>query len=133
MAVFNRNLTDTNEIFEAVSELCKDDSLGNKITIARMYSGANRYREISEKEESFAAKSRCKYLKDVIMIGDDSAIIVATNDIDGIEYYQPVTEYKVSSYIFSTLDRALIGLICLRTGNDDLYKGIAKMVGVYDE
>lgn len=45
MAVFNRNLTDTNEIFEAVSELCKDDSLGNKVTIARMYGNANRYRE----------------------------------------------------------------------------------------
>lgn len=133
MAVFNRKLTDTNEIFEAVSELCKDDSLGNKVTIARMYGNANRYREISEKEESFAVKSRCKYLKDVIMVGDDSAIIVATNDIDGREYYQPVTEYKVSSDIYWTLDQALIGLICLRTGNEDLYKGIAKMVGAYDE
>ena len=133
MAVFNRNLTDTNEIFEAVSELCKDDSLGNKVTIARMYGNANRYREISEKEESFAVKSRCKYLKDVIMVGNDSAIIVATNDIDGREYYQPVTEYKVSSDIFWTLYQALIGLICLRTGNEDLYKGIAKMVGAYDE
>ena len=133
MAVFNRNLTDTNEIFEAVSELCKNDSLGNKITIARMYGGANRYREISEKEKTFAVKSRCKYLKDVIMVGDDSAIIVATNDIDGREYYQPVTEYKVSSDIFWTLDQAMIGLICLRTDNEDLYKGVAKMLGIYGD
>lgn len=133
MAIFNRNLTDTNKIFEVVSELCKDSSLGNKVTIARMYGDANRFRSTSEKKDFFAAKARCKYLKDVILVGDDSAIIVAMNDFDGKEYYQPVTEYKVSSDIFWTLDQALIGLICLRTGNEDLYKGIAKMVDAYDE
>ena len=133
MAIFNRNLTDTNKIFEFVSEICKDDSLGNKVTIARMYGNANRYREISEKEAFFAAKVRCKYLKAVILIGDDSAIIVARNNPDGDEYYQPVTANKVSSCIFETLDQALIGLICLRTENEDLYKGIAKMIGVFGD
>ena len=49
MAIFNRSLTDTNKIFEVVSELCKDSSLGNKVTIARMYGDANRFRSTSEK------------------------------------------------------------------------------------
>lgn len=133
MAVFNRNLTDTNKIFEAVSELCKEDSLGNKVTIARMYGDANNFRKLSEKEEFFAEKARCKYLKDVILVGDDSAIIVARNNPDSEEYYKPITVNNISSDIYWTLDQALISLICLRTDNEDLYKGIAKMIGVFGD
>ena len=133
MTVFNRNLTDTDKIFEAVSALCRDDLLGNKIAIARMYGDANRYKTIQEKKDFFAAKARCKYLEDVILVGNDSAIIIARNNADSEEYYMPITTNKVSSNIYWTLDQAIIGLICLRTDNEDLYKGIAKMIGVYGD
>mgnify|MGYP004529418345 CR=1 FL=1 len=133
MAVFKRNLQDTNDIFEEVSNLCKDESLGNKVTIARMYGDANRYKTTQEKKCFFSEKARCKYLEDVILVGDDSAIIVAKNNVNSEEYYQPITVDKVSSDIYWTLDQALIGLICLRTNNEDAYKWIAKMIGIYGD
>ena len=132
MDIYNRDLEGTNEIFQAVKEIMEDDRLGNQIDIVRMYSAAKREYESMQLRNKFVEKSGKKYVNDVIIIDDKSAIVISQKD-KNIElglWYQPVILSNYQTCLYETLDEALIGLVCIKTNNMDASRWIGKMLGI---
>lgn len=132
MSLYDRELEGTDDIFNAVKEIVDKGSLGNKIEIVRMFSAAKRENELNQLKDKFEEKSGRKYIREVIVIDEQSAIVVAQRD-DNPEHgfwYQPIILSNYSNVLYETMDQALIGIVCLKTDNLNASTWINKMLGI---
>lgn len=132
MGLYDGELEGTDEIFNAVKEVVDKGNLGNKIEIVRMFSAAKREYELNQLKDKFEEKSGRKYIREVIVIDEQSAIVVAQRD-DNPEHgfwYQPIILSNYSNVLYETIDQALIGMVCLKTDNLNAFTWINKMLGI---
>lgn len=132
MGLYDGELEGTDEIFNAVKEVVDKGNLGNKIEIVRMFSAAKREYELNQLKDKFEEKSGRKYIREVIVIDEQSAIVVAQRD-DNPEHgfwYQPIILSNYSNVLYETMDQALIGMVCLKTDNVNASTWINKMLGI---
>lgn len=132
MGLYDRELEGTDDIFNAVKEIVDKGNLGNKIEVVRMFSAAKRENELNQLKYKFEEKSGRKYIREVIVIDEQSAIVVAQRD-DNPEHgfwYQPIILSNYSDVLYETMDQALIGMVCLKTDNIDASTWINKMLGI---
>lgn len=134
MSLYDRKLEGTDDIFNAVKEIVDKENLGNKIEIVRMFSAARREYELNQLKDKFEEKSGRKYIREVIVIDEQSAIVISQRD-DNPEHgfwYQPIILSNYSNVLYDTMDQALIGMVCLKTDNIDASTWINKMLGIED-
>ena len=134
MGLYDRELEGTDDIFNAVKEIVDKGNLGNKIEVVRMFSAAKREYELNQLKDKFEEKSGRKYIREVIVIDGQSAIVVAQRD-DNPEHgfwYQPIILSNYSNVLYDTMDQALIGIVCLKTDNLNASTWINKMLGIED-
>lgn len=132
MGLYDRELEGTDDIFNAVKEIVDKGNLGNKIEVVRMFSAAKREYELNQLKDKFEEKSGRKYIREVIVIDEQSAIVVAQRD-DNPEHgfwYQPIILSNYSNVLYETMDQALIGMGCLKTDNLNASIWITKMLGI---
>lgn len=132
MSLYDRELEGTDDIFNAVKEIVDKENLGNKIEIVRMFSATKREHELNQLKDKFEEKSGRKYIREVIVIDEQSAIVVAQRD-DNPEHgfwYQPIILSNYSNVLYETMDQALIGMVCLKTDNLNASIWINKMLGI---
>lgn len=132
MGLYDRELEGTDDIFNAVKEIVDKGNLGNKIEVVRMFSAAKREYELNQLKDKFEEKSGRKYIREVIVIDGQSAIVVAQRD-DNPEHgfwYQPIILNNYSNVLYETMDQALIGMVCLKTDNLNASIWINKMLGI---
>ena len=135
MGLYDRELEGTDDIFNAVKEIVDKGNLGNKIEVVRMFSAAKRENELNQLKYKFEEKSGRKYIREVIVIDEQSAIVVAQRD-DNPEHgfwYQPIILNNYSNVLYETMDQALIGMVCLKTDNLNASIWINKMLGIDTE
>lgn len=135
MGLYDRELEGTDDIFNAVKEIVDKGNLGNKIEVVRMFSAAKREDELNQLKDKFEEKSGRKYIREVIVIDEQSAIVVAQRD-DNPEHgfwYQPIILSNYSNVLYETMDQALIGMVCLKTDNLNASTWINKMLGIEQE
>jgi len=130
MSIYDRKLEGTDDIFNAIKEIVDKGNLGNKIEIVRMFSAARREYELNQLKDKFEEKSGRKYIREVIVIDEQSAIVISQRD-DNPEHgfwYQPII---LSNYVlYDTMDQALIGMVCMKTDNLNASTWINKMLGI---
>lgn len=132
MGLYDRELEGTDDIFNAVKEIVDKGNLGNKIEVVRMFSAAKREYELNQLKDKFEEKSGRKYIREVIVIDEQSAIVVTQRD-DNPEHgfwYQPIILSNYSNVLYETMDQALIGMVCLKTDNLNAFIWINKMLGI---
>lgn len=132
MGLYDRELEGTDDIFNAVKEIVDKGNLGNKIEVVRMFSAAKREYELNQLKDKFEEKSGRKYIREVIVIDGQSAIVVAQRD-DNPEHgfwYQPIILNNYSNVLYETMEQALIGMVCLKTDNLNASIWINKMLGI---
>lgn len=135
MSLYDKEWEGTNDIFNAVKEITDKGNLGNKIEIVRMFSAAKREHELNQLKNKFEEKSGRKYIRDVVLIDEQSAIVVSQRD-DNPEHgfwYQPIILSNYSNVLHETMDQALIGIVCLKTDNLNASTWINKMLGINEE
>lgn len=132
MSLYDRELEGTDDIFNAVKEVIDKENLGNKIEIVRMFSAAKREYELNKLKDKFEEKAGRKYIREVIIIDEKSAIVVSQkdNNPDHGFWYQPIILSNYSNVLYETMDQALIGMVCLKTDNIDASTWINKMLGI---
>lgn len=132
MSLYDRELEGTDDIFNAVKEVIEKENLGNKIEIVRMFSVAKREYELNELKDKFEEKAGRKYIREVIIIDEKSAIVVSQkdNNPDHGFWYQPIILSNYSNVLYETMNQALIGMVCLKTDNMDASTWINKMLGI---
>lgn len=132
MSLYDRELEGTDDIFNAVKEIIDKENLGNKIEIVRMFSAAKREYELNQLKDKFEEKAGRKYIREVIIIDEKSAIVVSQkdNNTDHGFWYQPIILSNYSNVLYETMDQALIGMVCLKTDNIDASAWINKMLGI---
>lgn len=132
MSLYDRGLEGTNEIFNAVKEVVDNGNLGDKLEIVRMFSAAKREYELNQLKDKFEEKAGRKYIRDVIIIDEKSAIVVSqksNNPEDGF-WYQPVILNNYTNILYDTMDQALIGMVCLKSGCLEAHIWISKILGI---
>ena len=132
MGLYDRELEGTDDIFNAVKEIVDKGNLGNKIEVVRMFSAAKREYELNQLKDKFEEKSGRKYIREVIVIDEQSAIVISQRD-DNPEHgfwYQPIILSNYSNVLYETMDQALIGMVCLKTDNLNASTWINKMLGI---
>lgn len=132
MSLYDRKLEGTDDIFNAVKEIVDKENLGNKIEIVRMFSAARREYELNQLKDKFEEKSGRKYIREVIVIDEQSAIVISQRD-DNPEHgfwYQPIILSNYSNVLYDTMDQALIGMVCMKTDNLNASTWINKMLGI---
>lgn len=132
MGLYDKDLEGTDEIFNAVKEVVNKENLGNKIEIVRMSSAAKREYELIQLKDKFEERVGRKYIKDVIIIDEKSAIVISQkcDDPDDGFWYQPVILSNFNNVLYETLEQALIGMVCLKTDNINASIWINKMLGI---
>ena len=80
MSIYDRKLEGTDDIFNAIKEIVDKGNLGNKIEIVRMFSAARREYELNQLKDKFEEKSGRKYIREVIVIDEQSAIVISQRD-----------------------------------------------------
>lgn len=132
MSLYDKELEGTDDIFNAVKEITDKGNLGNKIEIVRMFSAAKREHELNQLKDKFEEKSGRKYIRETIIIDEQSAIVVTQRD-DNSEHgfwYQPIILNNYSNVLYETMEQALIGMVCLKTDNINASTWINKMLGI---
>lgn len=135
MSIYEKELNSVDEIFNEVKQIVTNDTLGNKIQVARMFSMAKE-KELENNRETNIKKVVNNHRKnvDVILIGEDSAIIQYGEDIfkDGnTEWFDVYHDGKLGNSLFDSFDKALIGLVCMKKDmlrNNNASELIAKML-----
>ena len=132
MGLYDKELEGTDEIFNAVKAFVDKGNLGNKIEIVRMFSAAKREYELNQLKEKFEEKCGRKYVREVIVIDEKSAIVVSQKDNNPEHgfWYQPIVLSNYSNVLYESMDQALIGMVCLKTDNIDASMWINKMLGI---
>lgn len=132
MNIYDSELDGTDDIFNAVKEMIDKGSLGNKIEIVRMFSAAKREYKLSQLKDKFEEKSGRKYIREIVIIDEKSAIVVAQKDNNPEHgfWYQPIVLSNYSNVMYETMDQALIGMVCLKTDNLNATTWINKMLGI---
>lgn len=133
MNLYDKELEGTEDIFSAIKEVVDKGNLGNKIEIVRMFSAAKREYEHNQLKDKFEEKSGRKYIREVIIIDEKSAIVVSqkTDNSEHGFWYQPVVlNNYYNNALYETIDQALIGMVCLKTNNIDASIWINKMLGI---
>lgn len=132
MSLYDKELKGTDGIFNAVKEITDKENLCNKIEIVRMFLAAKREHELNQLKDKFEEKSGIKYIRETIIIDEQSAIVVAQRD-DNSEHglwYQPIILNNYSNVLYETMEQALIGMVCLKTDNINASTWINKMLGI---
>ncbi len=132
MSLYDRELEGTDKIFNTVKEVVDNGNLGDKIEIVRMFSAAKREYELNQLKDKFEEKAGRKYIRDVIIIDEKSAIVVSQKDNNPEHgfWYQPIILSNYNNVLYETMDQALIGMVCLKTDNIDASTWINKMLGI---
>lgn len=132
MSLYDRKLEGTDDIFNAVKEIVDKENLGNKIEIVRMFSAARREYELNQLKDKFEEKSGRKYIREVIVIDEQSAIVISQRDNNPEHgfWYQPIILSNYNNVLYDTMDQALIGMVCLKTDNLNASPWINKMLGI---
>lgn len=118
---------EVNEIYNYFSGLVNGVKPNGKFQLARIYGAYEREMEEIQKNKDIDEKlssSRKNYY--IHRITDDMAIIEYREDIfkDGREiWFAPVCEDRISHTVYDAFDKALIGLVTMKTdsGNADEY------------
>lgn len=100
-----------------------------------MFSEAKREYKLSQLKDKFEEKSGRKYIREVVIIDEQSAIVASQRD-DNPEHgfwYQPIVLSNYSNVLYETMDQALIGIVCLKTDNLNASTWINKMLGIDTE
>lgn len=132
MNILEKDLHGNDEIFNAVKELTSDDRLGNKLQIVRIFAAFKREEERMYLEDALREKAGKNIIKDVILITEDSGILVlqkTRKPEDGV-WYQPVSLNHNERILYDTLDQALIGLVCIKTNTTGASEWINRMIGI---
>lgn len=131
MGLYDRELEGTDEIFNAVKEVVDKGNLGNKIEIVRMFSAAKREYELNQIKDKFEEKSGRKYIREVLVIDEKSAIVISQKDNNPEHgfWYQPIILSNYNNVLYETMDQALVGMVCLKTDNINASTWINKMLG----
>lgn len=132
MSIYEKDLNGTDEIYNEIKNICESDKIGNKIEIVRMFSAAQREYETIKLKEQFEERVGKEHIQDVIILDEKSAIVsyLKTGHHDDGCWYQPVVLNNYQNIIYDTLDQALIGMVCLRTHNEQASMWINKMLGI---
>ena len=122
------------EIYNYFSDLVNGIKPNGKFQLARIYGAYEREMEeikknkvIDEKLSSF----RKNYY--IHRIADEMAIIEYREDIfrDGREiWFAPVYEDRISNTVYDTFEKALIGLLTMKTDNANADEYIFRMLGI---
>ena len=129
-------MQNANGIIELMKELIENDSVGNRVLLLRMYetySQACEDREqINEYKKRAGINSIHFYVSDVKLIDETSAIIEYQDKRDKEKQinYLPITKEKCGRFSYNTYDEALLGLLCLKTHNENeqAFKYISKIL-----
>lgn len=129
-------MQNANGIIELMKELIENDSVGNRVLLLRMYetySQACEDREqINEYKKRAGINSIYFYVRDVKLIDETSAIIEYQDKRDKEKQinYLPITKEKCGRFSYNTYDEALLGLLCLKTHNENeqAFKYISKIL-----
>lgn len=136
MNIYEKKLTNTNEIFDEVKSLIENGNIGCKIQIAGMFSAAQKEYENTKLKKVFEEKAKDKHIHDIIILDEKSAIISysktnpVTKELEDDYWYQPVILNNHQKVIYETLEQALIGMVCLKTNNESADTWINKMLGI---
>lgn len=134
MNIYERDLEDVNDIFDAIKKIVENENLGSKIEIGRMYSAAKREYEKDKIIDDLRQKvGHEKSICGVVVINKKSGIIIRKEKLISYNeekpYYQPVhLDYSNYTY-FNSFDEALIGLVCMKH-KADCAQWISKMIGI---
>ena len=126
------DLNETNDIFNTIKSMCENETMGNKISIVRMYAAGKREYETMKLREQFEKQVDEKYIQDVVILDETSAIVsyLKKNNDNHECWYQPVILNNYRKILYDTFDETLIGMICLKTNNVDASVWIRKMLGI---
>jgi len=132
MNIYEKEYKENDEIFNEVKRLVENNNLGSKLAIVRMFSAAQREYEDIKLKERFEERIGRKYIQDVVILDEKSAIVSykVLSDSDGKCFYQPVILNNYQNIAYETFEQALIGMVCLKTGNVDAWCWICKMLGM---
>lgn len=135
MGLYDRELEGTDEIFNTIKEVVDKGNLGNKIEIVRMFSATKREYELNQLKDKFEEKSGRKHIREVVIIDEQSAIVVVQKDNNPEHgfWYQPIILSDYSNVLYKTMEQALIGMMCLKTDNLNASTWINKMLGINEE
>ena len=134
MSIYEKELNNKDEIFDAVKNLCKNKNLGSKTTIAKMFLAGKKEQEASnlrkQFEERITVKKSC--IQDIVILDERSAIVsyLKTEDPEHGCWYQPVILGNYNNVIYNSFDQALIGMVCLKTDNIQADVWISRMLGI---
>ena len=135
MGIYEKELNGVDEIVSEVREFVNGDNLGNKMQVTRMFAMAKEKKLENDKKENIRKLvSNHRKNIDVILIGEDSAIVKYEEDIfnDGnTEWFDSYHNGRMGNNLFDSFDKALIGLVCMKKDmlrNSDAPMLIAKML-----
>lgn len=134
MSIYEKNLNGTEEIFNVVKCLVDENKMGGKLEIVRMFSAAQREYDKLQLIDKFKERIGKEYIEDIIIFDEVSAIVSYKRTRGSEElFYQPVMLSNYLNYAYKTFDQALIGMVCLKTGNSNAAPWIHKMLGIDEE
>lgn len=130
------DMQNANEIIELMKELIENDSVGNRVLLLRMYGAYSQacedIKQINEYKKRAGINSIHFYVRDVKLIDETSAIIEYQDKRDKEKQinYLPITKEKCGRFSYNTYDEALLGLLCLKTHNENeqAFKYISKIL-----
>lgn len=130
------DMQNANEIIEHMKELIENDSVGNRVLLLRMYGAYLQNCEDEKQKKEYGERggrhSIYFYVKDVKLIDETSAIIEYQDKRDKEKQinYLPITKEKCGCVSYNTYDEALLGLLCLKTHNENeqAFKYISKIL-----
>lgn len=129
-------MQNANGIIEHMKELIENDSVGNKVLLLRMYEAYSQACEDREQRNEYKKRAGINsihfYVSDVKLIDETSAIIEYQDKRDKEKQinYLPITKEKCGRFSYNTYDEALLGLLCLKTHNENeqAFKYISKIL-----
>lgn len=97
-----------------------------------MFSAAQREYKTDQLKNKFEERVGRKLIRDVIILDEKSAIVSfqKTNDYEDGLWYQPIILSNYKNVLYETFEQALIGMVCLKTNNDNADVWINKMLGL---
>lgn len=126
---------DNEQIIEFFSDCISGKKPNGKFQLLRIYGAYERELERIEKNKSIDEKMKGEHRRYTIhRISENMAIVEYHDkifkDIDTENWFAPVVNDKVSSFVYDTFDKALIALVAFKTDNIRAAEYIFKILGM---
>lgn len=134
--IFKKNLSEE-ELKVVLKECLESDNMMKSLIPVRMYNMAKETHRRNEQEikvKNALDKENRKYIKNIIVINDDLAIVETYEDLFGKgeeSWFSTYINGHIDSTVCSSLDEALLLLVARKNNMKEASQWMARMIGLY--